>query len=199
MKSTWDGQNETNLITMAPFLWADWHGCLVGQAALTGPVCRSGTGKAACPTVKEDHMRQMLLSLCVTGKKDLVQIRQRTRQLAALLGYGARDQAILAAGVFALACQKHRCQGRTTWNFSLKGRHLHIFPAGRDRTAAQIEKWLPEQAPLTEADIRWLTMEMGRQARVDIFGEIQKLNQELVQALLEVQAIQGEGPMRPAA
>jgi len=144
-------------------------------------------------------MRQILLSLSVGGKKDLVQIRQRARQLAALLGYGARDQAILAAGVFALACQRHRCQGRTTWNFSLENGHLRIFPEDMDRRSGQIEKWLPEKSALSEADIRWVTKEMGRQATVDIFGEIQKLNQELVQALLEVRAIQVEPPMRPAA
>ena len=144
-------------------------------------------------------MRQILLSLSVGGKKDLVQIRQRTRQLAALLGYGARDQAILAAGVFALAYQRHRCQGRTTWNFLLDCGRLRIFPEGMDRTAAQIEKWLPERVPLSQADIRWVTTEMSRQATVDIFGEIQKLNQELLQALLEVQPFQQEGPLRPAA
>ena len=144
-------------------------------------------------------MRQILLSLSVGGKKDLVQIRQRTRQLAALLGYGPRDQAILAAGVFALAHQTHRCQGRTVWNFSLENSHLRIFPKGRDSGAAQIKKWLPEKAVLSEPDIRWVTREMSRQATLDIFGEIQKLNQELLQALLEVPAFPGERPMRPAA
>ena len=144
-------------------------------------------------------MRQILLSLSVGGKKELVQIRQRTRQLAALLGYGPRDQAILAAGVFALACQTHRRQGRTNWNFLLENGRLRIFREGRDRNAGQIEKWLPEKASLSDADIHWVTREMSRQATVDIFGEIQKLNQELLQALLEVPAFPGERPMRPAA
>ena len=144
-------------------------------------------------------MRQILLSLSVGGKKELVQIRQRTRQLAALLGYGPRDQAILAAGVFALACQTHRRQGRTNWNFLLENGRLRIFREGRDRNAGQIEKWLPEMASLSDADIHWVTREMSRQATVDIFGEIQKLNQELLQALLEVPAFPGERPMRPAA
>src|SRR5438093_12557567 len=101
---------------------------------------------ARIPRSRRTKMKHNLLSLLVRGKRDLILLRQRTRQIAALLGYSAQDQVCLAAAVFDLACQIHRRRGRTTWNFSLENRHLHICPGadGSEYARLRIEKPMPE-------------------------------------------------------
>src|SRR5262249_42106008 len=143
-------------------------------------------------------MKQFLLSLPVHGKKDLVLVRQRTRQLAALLGYGTQDQALLAAGVFDLACQMNRRHLRATWQFVVEDGYLRICPA--DGTArAHIEKRLPENTGLSDEDIVWVAGEMCRLAPLDVFGELQRLNQEFLRVLLQTRSVSKQGSRRSAA
>ena len=146
-------------------------------------------------------MKQFLLSVCVRGKKDLVLLRQRTRHLAALLGYEGTDQTILAATVFDLALQRHRRRPRATWNFWVADRRLRIAPdAWQIGPNLHIVKRLPENTILGDADIRWVIKEMGRLAPVQVFEEMQKLNRELLQALVEARTAQRRtGTIRTAA
>ncbi|HMF18920.1 MAG TPA: hypothetical protein VKE98_17060 [Gemmataceae bacterium] len=145
-------------------------------------------------------MKQFLLSVCVRGKKDLVLLRQRTRQLAALLGCDGTDQTILAATVFDLACQRHQRRPRATWSFWVADRRLRIAPdVWHSGPNLHIVKRLPERAILGDADIQWVIKEMGRLAPVKVFEEMQKLNQDLLQALLEARRVQRTGTIRTAA
>lgn len=149
-------------------------------------------------------MKQILFTHSVNGKRDLVLVRQRARQIGALLGFSAQDQAGLAAGVFALACQVYRRRGRTTWNFSVENRRFRIGPQTDNAWlpgvgSVGIAKLLPEQAAMSGPDIGWVARELSRLGPVDVFGEMQKLNQELLGALLEIRAFQGDRAMKPAA
>jgi hypothetical protein len=143
-------------------------------------------------------MKTILLSIGVGGKKDLVLLRQRTRQLASLLGFDDPDLTILAASVFDLACQRHR--RRTTWNFWVESGCLHIAPDDSHRNLnGHIHKRLPTKPPFGNADILWLIRTICRLAPVNIFAEMQKVNQELLQALLTARSAQGKGIERWAA
>jgi len=58
---------------------------------------------------------------------------------------------------------------------------------------------LPEPLAHTGPDILWMTQQLSRLTPANIFREIQQLNQELLQALFEVRAKEGERTLRPAA
>lgn len=143
-------------------------------------------------------MKQILLSLQVDGKKDLVLLRQRTRQLAALLGFPAEDQAILATVVFDRACRVYRKRRRTSWIFWVEDRQIRILPSVPLLPDVEIHKRLPEKSLLSSVDIQWVMQQICRLTPVDIFGEIQKLNQDMLQALLNAREIPAES-IRPAA
>ena len=49
-------------------------------------------------------MARLLYSLPVRGIRDLLLLRQRTRQIAGLLGFDLPAQGRIAAQAFALAC-----------------------------------------------------------------------------------------------
>ena len=142
-------------------------------------------------------MKQVLFSLTVRCKRDLVQLRQQTRRIAALLGFADHDQASLAAGVFALACRVHK--HRATWNFCVENRYFCICLDRESPFDDRIQKRLPEQALLGGPDVEWVARKLSGLLCVDVFGEIQKLNQELLSAHLALQALQKGGRMKPAA
>jgi hypothetical protein len=142
-------------------------------------------------------MKQILLSLPVQGKKDLVLVRQRTRQLAALLGFSAEDQAVLASVIFDRACRVYQQRRPTSWIFRVENRQLRIAPSSPLMADLGVHKRLPEYAVLSEADLSWVIRQVCRLTPVDIFAEMQKLNQEILQALLGREV--GAKSIRPAA
>jgi hypothetical protein len=73
-------------------------------------------------------MTQSLLIFPVRKNKDLVLLRQRSRQLAAMLGYERQDQATIAAGAFAIIHQAFRQHGACTVHFELADNVFRVFP-----------------------------------------------------------------------
>jgi hypothetical protein len=143
-------------------------------------------------------MEKLLLALKLGRKRDVIEARQRARQVAGLLGFDARDQACIAAGVFALARQVYRRQAGITLFFQVKHRVFHVFFGkghGTVTDAPCIEKPLPGKPFFAEADIKWMVRQLVRRPAPTVFEEIEKLNQELLQALLD----EGRGRVRAPA
>jgi hypothetical protein len=133
-------------------------------------------------------MDKLLLALKLGRKRDVIEARQRARQIAALLGFDGRDQACLAAGVFALACQVYRKQSGATVFFQVKSRSLHVSFGKRNRMfadAPRIEKALPGKPFFAASDIKWMVRQLVALSTPSVFDEVDKLNQDLLQALLE--------------
>ncbi len=130
-------------------------------------------------------MDKLLLALKLDRKRDIVEARQRARQVAGLLGFDNRDQAGIAAGVFSLACQAYRKRPGTSMLFQVKARTLHVFLGNRGATNGfHLETPLPEQAFFAEDDIRWMVRELSRRPPPTVFEELEKINNDVVQALL---------------
>jgi hypothetical protein len=132
-------------------------------------------------------MDKLLLALRLGSKRDVVEARQRARQVAGLLGFDSRDQAALAAGVFSLGCQAYRNRAGTSLLFQVQNRALRVFLGSRNGAVnglSQIEMSLPDQSFFAEEDIRWMVKELSRRPPPTVFEELEKVNQDLVQALL---------------
>jgi hypothetical protein len=133
-------------------------------------------------------MDRLLLGIRLRRKRDVFEARQRARQIAALLGFDAQDQAVIAAGVFALAWQSLRQETGVRLFFEVKRRVLHVFlsrkRSGANCGPARLAKRLPAKTPFAEDDVKWMIRELVRQPAPGLFEEMAKLNQELLDALL---------------
>src|SRR5271168_4958653 len=102
-------------------------------------------------------MSQALFSLPLRNKRDSMIARQRTRQLAGLLGYDIQEQARIAAGVFAVAWQILSLRSPVQLCFHLNNDMLQVhalsgrplagnWAAHEGRSVVCLEKPLPERA-----------------------------------------------------
>ena len=156
----------------------------------------------------------------VRGKKDAIRARHRARQIASLLRFPLQEQACIAAGTFAVACQALDVLGKALLCFQLEDNQLQVYI----RTGGQIErqrrrkrhelvdgdgpslmrlvKRLPEEQPISEADLAWL-IHNADESPVELFEEVVKQNQEMLSLLHELAASQKHGredqPVRPSA
>jgi hypothetical protein len=136
-------------------------------------------------------MDSLLAIVRVRGKKDLVTARQQTRRLAHLLGFEAREQACLAAAVFALACQAYRRRKSVRIYFQVKRKSLRISFGPKKRgvlsETPRLEKVLPASAAFENADLKWIVKELARHHFVSLFEELEQANRELLQAMLDTE------------
>jgi hypothetical protein len=140
-------------------------------------------------------MHTSLLVLHVQSKGDVLLARQRSRQVARLLGYDFQDQACIAAAVFEIACQARTHTHRTELHFQVEGTSFHVFakPVSLENHLAnhcrlQLEKPLPsQQRAVSFEDIAWVLRQLGADTRVNLFIEIRRQNQELLRTMAELQ------------
>jgi hypothetical protein len=145
----------------------------------------------------------------VCGKRDAIRARHKARQVAALLRFSAREQACVAAGSFAIACQSLGRFRRGELCFQIKEGQLHVYPRPADgdsgpppgRSVSEVSplpgadtgalfrlvKPLPEEQPVAETDLGWLLRNAlptpGR-----LFDEVIRQNQEVLALLTELNA-----------
>jgi hypothetical protein len=162
-------------------------------------------------------MAQSLLTFPVRKRKDLVVLRQRSRQIAAMLGYVAEDQAAIAAAAFAIVNQTFHQQGTCTVYFQIADSVFEVFPvtdtptglhgtgaigsritpsafeAERHPAPLRLEKPLPlREPPLADADLTFVAQDLNRLTPPDLFAEIERQNQELLQVLMELRSCQAK-------
>ena len=148
---------------------------------------------------------QPFLAFSVCRKRDVIRARNRARQIASLLRYSPHEQACIAAGTFAIACQALVTLGRRELCFQIESRQLQVYirePVFGDeallgianRTAAfaavsdptlRLVKPLPEDAQLGEADLGWLVQHTDEPCE-PLFDEIIRQNQEVLGLLHEL-------------
>jgi hypothetical protein len=150
-------------------------------------------------------MKQTLLILGVDTKTDVLRARQRTRQIAGLLGYAPEQQATLAATVFYLAHQLLVEGGVATLEFAVNdavflvqptcsaGRHPELLTLRPPASTLKLQQPLPPRNDaLPAVDLAWLARELNQRTPLELFAEIQRQNQELLAAHLELQACRKE-------
>ncbi len=142
-------------------------------------------------------MTTTLLTLKLARRRSVVLARQRARQIARLLGFDARDQAQIAAGIFHLAGHAFQHAGARALVFQLAGDLLQVHPVcGKGRPGAEaplrLERRLPRPPALPPEDLAWAVRELAQLTPANLFAEVQQQNQELLQAFHELHACQAE-------
>jgi hypothetical protein len=143
----------------------------------------------------------------VRGKKDAIRARHRARQIASLLRFSLQEQACIAAGTFAVACQALDVLGKALLCFQIEDHQLQVYVRvgrqadrrarrprrgsddGDARPLMRLVKSLPEEQPISEAELAWL-IGNAEESPVELFEEVVKQNQEVLGLLHELAASQ---------
>jgi hypothetical protein len=139
-----------------------------------------------------------LLHLKLNRRPALVLARQRSRQVARLLGFDAADQARIAAAVFHLAAHAFQHAASREIVFQLAGGALHVYPVcGKKKPAGaepplRLERRLPRELAMPPEDVAWVVQELARITPANLFEEIRQQNQELLHAFQELHACRAE-------
>jgi hypothetical protein len=127
--------------------------------------------------------------------RGLVRLRQRTRQIAGLLGFAPPDRSWIAATVFELAWQTWRFTGQVAGCFRIHGGRLQVRVG---RSGTRFVYPLPSKPPdLAAEDLAWAIEQLQRHTPLRLLEEIRLQNQELLQALDEGRG--GQTTTNPAA
>lgn len=94
-----------------------------------------------------------ILSMSIRRRHDILRVRQRSRQLARLLGVDLKTQLRVTACAFEIAWQLMHRRGHGQIRFELEGNRLHIKPLSRSIPASAIE--LTGATRLAPEDIVW--------------------------------------------
>jgi hypothetical protein len=143
-----------------------------------------------------------LISLRLRNKRDAMVARQRARQLAGLLGYDNHDQAVIAAGVFAIAWQVLGLRSPVELSFDIENNLLRVFARSRRRPADEatspstsvlcLEKPVPERTRIGLDDLAWAIDCLDNITPAQMYEEIYRLNQELLATLHALQMAQNQ-------
>ncbi len=167
-------------------------------------------------------MHTRILTLSLTGRRDLLTVRQRAREVAGLLGFDPAERAAIAAAAFEIARRAAEAGGDSV-HFELSGDTFQIVP-GRPRVrtrrrtpldplgarrllrqlrrrpgtatgAVRVERPLRKAAlPLDRHDLAWAAESLARLSPPDAFGEIRRQNDEMLRAVRDRLAAPDTGP-----
>lgn len=160
-------------------------------------------------------MSQTLITLKLDASRDLLAARQRARQLAGLLGFEPREQALIGAAVFEIARAAWQQQRPSTLVFQLDQETLRVFPEAKvevgvkmtrrvmdrllsdglsaSKTLLHLEKPLPKRPrPVSLEDLPWTIQQLTQITPLNLMEEIQQQNRELLGVYLELQTKQAE-------
>jgi hypothetical protein len=137
----------------------------------------------------------MLLNLPLRSRRHLLLIRQRARQIAAMLQFQPQDQMCIAAGAFTVAVRALRRYGPGCLCIQIDKESLQVFPKAhrQDSAALRLVKRLPALAPdIAVEDMGWLLEQLNRQTSNRVFDEIERQNQEMLSLLHALQTAQNK-------
>jgi hypothetical protein len=124
------------------------------------------------------------------ANRDVLVVRQRARQVAHLLHFSPLEQACIAAGVFMIADQARRAYSASEICFGLEDRQLTVCarplpgerPLKTEAALLKLAKPLPEAAQKeSPEDLGWLIARINDQTPPDLYGELLKQNQDVLQ------------------
>jgi hypothetical protein len=143
-------------------------------------------------------MSEPILTLSLRRKRDVLIARQRTRQIAGLLGYDGRQQVQIAAAVFDLGVAFLRQRGRGVLRFHADGGSFRV--ATEPVIVLRLERPLPPGVlDMASGDVAWAAGALDDLTPLSVYEEMVQLNRELLQALRELGAYQNPAVERPAA
>lgn len=148
-------------------------------------------------------MDHTLWTLPLRGKRDALLARQRSRHIAALLGFDFQEQACISAGVFALAWQVLHLKAPLEVCFALKGESLQVFVQGSlaeprpqgPSTAVSIlklERLLPARTKVSLDDLDWAIHHLNEPPPGWMYDEMHRVNQELLATLHALRTSQAQ-------
>ena len=148
-------------------------------------------------------MGQTLLSLPLRNKRDAMIARQRTRQLAGLLGFDAQEQASISANVFALAWQIVSLRSPVELFFRLEEEKLKVqVQARRKRSSDEtsetarsvvcLERFLPGRSKVSVEDLGWAIDHLDQITPTQMYEEVYRINQELLTTMQALEACQAQ-------
>lgn len=135
-------------------------------------------------------MTKPFWSFEVRERRELVILRQKARQIAHLLHFPPFGEACVAAGAFAAAAHARERHPAIRVDVALDQRRLVIAPHPADGTAFTPGSLLKLERPLPEAarafdpdDLGWLIACINDHTRNDVYGEVCRQNQEVLELL----------------
>ena len=141
-------------------------------------------------------MAQPLFTLPLRNKRDTMVARQRTRQLAGLLGYDIQEQAGIAAGVFAVAWQILSMRSPVQLSFLIDNDALKVLAQARrpdsDRSVLVLERPLPGRGKICFDDLTWAIDKLDQITPAHMYEEVYRLNQELLATMQALQTCQAQ-------
>jgi hypothetical protein len=141
-------------------------------------------------------MNTPLLVLELRRRRDLVLVRQRSRQITRLLGFDPLEQARVCAAVFEVAWQAFHKARPVRLVFQLNETTLQVFPTGVVPAGGglpRLERLLPrKELGMTREDVAWAVQELVRLTPANLFEEVWQQNQELLRAFRELHVCRNE-------
>lgn len=122
-------------------------------------------------------METRLFAMSVAKPRDLLRARQRTRQVAGLLGFDPSSQAALAAEVFARLLHGSEVRRGSGIAFLAADGCLQIEMFGM-----RFSTLLPERLTHAVEDVAWMMRELDRGVPFRAMDEVDKQNRELLAA-----------------
>ena len=128
----------------------------------------------------------------VRRKRDLLVARQKARQVAHLLRFEAHEEACVAAGAFAVACQAFAAVRGFDLCFHIDQHQLVVearanHPEVDCRAFLKLAKPLPPRdVPLSAEDLAFMLPQLNQQSASHLFEEIARQNQEVLALLHEL-------------
>lgn len=128
-------------------------------------------------------MSHHILSMSIRRRNDILRVRQRSRQLARLLGVDLKTQLRLTACAFEIGWQLLHRRGQGQIRFELDGNRLHIKPMSRSIPCSVIA--LEGPLRLTPEDIVWAIRGLSELTPLCPIEEMRLHDQELLWLLHE--------------
>jgi hypothetical protein len=146
-------------------------------------------------------MTHALFSLSLRSKRDAIIARQRTRQLAGLLGYDAQEQVRIAAAVFAAAWRIRSLRCPVELYFQVDNDVLRVTAQSRRQLRGEpgsesscsevcLERRLPARSKLCPEDLAWAINKLDQITPAQLYEEVYVLNQELLSTMQALDACQ---------
>jgi hypothetical protein len=135
-------------------------------------------------------MATPLFTLAIRSRRDLIVLRQRSRQLAGLLGLADRGKANLAAQIFDIAYQSWKKIGPVSARLQAGVDGLQIIIAGPSPQDTVWELPLPARnLHLATEDLVWTIQALSQLTPFDVFEEVLDMNRELLRSMGHEKAV----------
>src|SRR5262245_54628035 len=123
-------------------------------------------------------MDTAILTLRIKGKRDVVVVRQRARQIAGLLGLEGRRRADFAGTAFETACGILNAGGPGAIEFHLHEGCLEMKVISKKNRGQRLDLPLPGNEPsLSRDDVAWVVAALDKLTPLDLFEEMHVQNQ----------------------